>query len=90
MWPVWRGFGPNGSGYDPGRVALVFEVCLRGDWGKGVLKNYQQTFAERLVDGYGMEFSKSVSFLVGMKLPEFDKSKEPPDWPFCRLVDSLM
>ena len=40
-------------------------------WEKGVLKISQQTFAERLANGYGVEYDRSVPMPVGTKLGTF-------------------
>ena len=53
-----------------------YSGCLyERDGEKGVLKTFQQIFAEQLADEYGIEFGKRVPLPVGTRLARFDKDE---------------
>ena len=54
-----------------------------------MLKIFQQTFAEKLEDQYGIEFGKGVPLPAGTRLADFDGNASG-DWPFRELVSSQM
>ena len=61
---------------------------------KGILTKSWKTFAGEILPVVVRTFrvtpKKSVQFLVGGKLDEFDKYVTVKNWPFCELVGSLM
>ena len=56
----------------------------------GILKISQQTFAEQLANEYGVDYGRSVPMPVGTRLMTFDEDEAPGNWPFRKLVGSLM
>ena len=56
----------------------------------GTLTISQKTFADELVKRFCVTSTKSVPLRVGVKLEEFDEDERIENWPFRKMVGSLM
>ena len=57
---------------------------------RGTLTISQQSFAEELVNKFGVTSVQNVPLRVGLKLEEFDEDEETESWPFREFVGGLM